>query len=306
MAWNFRNWHRSPGLAAVAAVAICAAPAMAAERTGINLGATSFYDGFGGLTPGCTYVQYVGRDTFDAYNGPDGNKLHDWELSSTYVAPQIACTTDRKILGSLFGWNTIIPFSGQSADPLTSNGFGLGDITFGPYLAFPAVMSGGKPVFVHGVELDIIAPSGKYDSSKNINPGNHYWSLAPFYKATWLFAPGWELSGRINYIHNYDHSESGISYHTGDGMWVNFTASYEIVKSFHLGLNGYWLKQFEEDSVGGVKTADSKQESLYIGPGFHYTLDPKNIFNFNVYLPVSDENTFSDGIQVNLQYIHPF
>ncbi len=32
----------------------------------------------------------------------------------------------------------------------------------------------------------------------------------------------------------------------GDGVWINFTASNEIFKDFHLGVNGYWLKQLSE------------------------------------------------------------
>jgi hypothetical protein len=312
MNFCFRNWRKTrravcfAALVAGAVFAIAPTPATSAERTGINLGTTSFFDGFGGLAPGCAYIQYVGHNVFDTYNGPDGNTLNDWHLKSTYVTPQIACTTDVKIAGSSLGWTVLVPMSGQSASPITSNGYGLGDMIFGAYLAFSPVMSGGKPVFAHGIELDIITPTGKFDSNKTINPGNHYWSVVPFYKATWLFAPKWELSGRFNYIHNFDHSINGITRHTGEGFWVNFTASYEVVKDFHLGLNGYWLQQTESDSIGGVDTANSKQESLYIGPGFMYRYDPKNVFNFNVYLPVTDKNTFSDSVQVNLQYIHPF
>lgn len=290
-------------IAVFMATLIAQTPSIAAERAGINLGTTSFFDGFGGLAPGCTYIQYLGHDSFDAYNGPDGNKEYDWRLKSTYVVPQIACTTNFKLLGSSLGWTALFPFSGQSADPLTTNGFGLGDILGGPYLAFPPIMSGGKSVFAHGIELDVFTPSGKYDADKAINPGNHYWSLSPFYKATWLFAPGWELTGRFSYIHNFEHTENGVSYRTGDGVWINFNVSYEIVKNFHMGINGYWLKQLENDKNAALPLA---QDSLYLGPGFSYTMDPKNIFNFNVYLPVSDKNTFSDGVQANLQYIHPF
>lgn len=299
--------------AAVLLGAAALTPAGAVERGGINLGTTSFFDGFGGLAPGCTYIQYTGHDSFKSLRDQNGDKIKiggsDPTLDITYVVPQVACTTNTKVLGSSLGWNAVVPFAGHDASPnppFSTNGFGLGDTVLGAYLAFPPVMSGGRPVFAHGFEFDVITPTGKFDSNKAINPGNHYWSVAPFYKATWLFAPKWELSGRLTYIHNFDHDENGVNFRTGDGVWLNFAASYEIAKDFHLGVNGYWLKQFEADEVAGVKLANSKQESLYIGPGFSYTLDPKNIFNFNVYLPVSDTNAFSDGVQVNLQYVHPF
>jgi hypothetical protein len=51
--------------------------------------------------------------------------------------------------------------------------------------------------------------------------------------------------------------------------------------------------------------AGTRQESLCLGPGFHYKIDPKNIVNVNLYLPVTDVNAPSGGYQLNLHYIHP-
>ena len=299
-------------MAAIAGLILTAAaltPAGATQRTGINTGGTSFFDGFGGSQPGCAFIAYLGHVDFDQLNGADGNKVADFELQSTYVIPQVACTTEQELFGGLLGWNVIVPFSGQDASPnppLSTNGFGLGDALVGVSLAFPPVIENGRPVFAHGFEVDVIAPTGKFDPTKAINPGNDYWSINPFWKATWLPAPGWEVSWRLNYIHNFEHEVGGAQVHNGDGVWVNFTASRELFKDFYFGLNGYWLTQFEGDKINGVEIAGTKQESLYIGPGFHYTLDPKNIINFNVYFSVYDTNAFSDGAIINLQYIHAF
>lgn len=57
--------------------------------------------------------------------------------------------------------------------------------------------------------------------------------------------------------------------------------------------------------MGGTKL-DNAQESFYFGPGFHYTLDPQNVINFITYFSVSDTNSFSEGVVVNLQWVHPF
>jgi hypothetical protein len=294
------------------------APASALERGGINTGGTSFFDGFAGLAPGCTYIQYLTHDTFTQANDANGNKIPlGVTLDINAAAPQIACNSDLKLFDGVLGWNTIIPFANQDAGGvLTSNGTGLGDVMVGPYIQFPPVMSGGHPVFSHGFEFDIFTPTGKFSASQNVNPGNDYWSISPFWKATWLPAQGWEVSWRLSYIHNFDHIHSvnasqyaapdGTIQHAGDGGWVNFTVSREFVKDFYFGLNGYWLKQFAADTLpGGAAAPLGQQESLYMGPGFHYTLDPKNIVNFNVYLPVYNVNALSGGYQLNLQYIHP-
>jgi len=290
-------------------------PVAAAERTGINLGTTSFFDGFGGDKPGCTYIQYIGHDTFNYATGSNGSKAPipaQPQLDVNYIVPQLACSTDYKLFGGALGWNTIVPFSEQnSGNGLSTNGSGLGDILVGPSLTFAPVIKDGRPVFAQSFEFDIIAPTGKYNSGINANPGNDYWSVAPFWRATYLPAPGWEISWRANYIHNFDHISNANAagpapgaevIRNGDGVWLNFAVSKEIFKDFHFGLNGYWLKQLTAD-VGTVP--GQQQESLYIGPGFHYEIDHHNMVNFNVMLPVYDANALSGGYQVNLQYIHP-
>jgi hypothetical protein len=288
-------------------------PAMAAERSGINLGTTSFFDGFASTAPGCTYLQYIGHGDFNSFNGNGGNKTASVDLNVTYFSSQLACNSDLKVLGGVLGWSTAAPIVGKtfSSDRLpfsafTSSGTGLGDIKTGPYILFPPVISNGRPVFAQGFEFDIIAPTGKFDSSHTFNPGNDYWSINPFWRATWLPAPRWEVSWRAHYIHNFDHTVNTHKLLNGDGFWVNFTASRELFKDFYFGLNGYWLKQIDGDRTDGVERANTKQESLYMGPGFHYTFDPKNIVNFNVYFPVRDVNAYSGGTQLNLMYIHPF
>lgn len=294
---------------ALAAMASCV-PAGAAERGGINLTTTSFFDGFGPTEAwACGYLHYNGYFGFDALNGPDGHKAADNSLRGGYTAPQIACNSGWIVLGGRLGANIAAPIIGHSispSPPLSDNGVGLGDIIFGPSLQFFPVKLGGRDFFSHGVEIDLLTPSGKYDVIKTVNPGNGYWSLLPFWKATVLPLPHWEISWRVNYIHNFEHSPGGVARRTGDGAWLIFTTGYEIYKNFYLGLNGYWLKQLEADQVGGVDVPDSKQESLHAGPGFHYTFTSKDVLNVNVHFDVMDKNAFSDGASINMQYIHPF
>ncbi len=133
-------------------------------------------------------------------------------------------------------------------------------------------MDGGHPVFSHGFEFDIFTPSGKYSARLPVNPGNDYWSLSPFWKATWLPTQGWEISWRLSYIYNFDHNSnpneagplSATVKHNGDGVWLNFTASREIFKDFYFGLNGYWLKQLTGDIGATGALAKTQQEfALY-------------------------------------------
>ncbi|MDE8346079.1 MAG: hypothetical protein POH28_07905, partial [Acidocella sp.] len=66
------------GAVCVAAMSLgLASVAMASseEPAGINLGGTSFNDGFGGLTPGFVYQQYFQYSHFSAINDQNGNKV---------------------------------------------------------------------------------------------------------------------------------------------------------------------------------------------------------------------------------------
>ena len=294
-------------------------PAAAAERNGINLGTTSFFDGFGGDRPGCTYIQYAGHDRFNSLTGSSGDKVPvSAQLDVNYIVPQLACTSDFKLFGGALGWNTIVPFAEQNTGsgivPGPNNGGGLGDILVGPYISWSPVIKDGHPVFANAVELDFITPTGKYNPNLPVNPGNDYLSINPFWRATYLPGPGWEISWRLNYIHNFDHNSAinaaspvpGTSMqHNGDGVWANFTVSKEIFKNFSFGLNGYWLKQLTGDKLTNGTTLDNAQESFYAGPGIHYDFGGHRQINVNLYLPVYDVNALSGGYQLNLQYIHP-
>jgi hypothetical protein len=274
----------------------------------------AFFDGFAGVEPGCTYIQYLGHDTFNTVDGPNGGKAFDAKLDVNYALPQFTCNSSYTLFGGTLGLDTIVPVSGQSSNFFSTDGTGVGDLLTGPYIQFPPVKSDGREVFSQGFELDVISPTGKYATSKTINPGNDFWSVAPFWKATWLPASTLEVSWRLYYIHNFDHLNTpnaagpgGTSaLRNGDGVWLNFTASHKLFNEIYFGLNGYWLKQLSGDTgLNGLKLAGTRQESLYLGPGLHYMIDPKNIVNVNLYLPVTDVNAPSGGYQLNLQYIHP-
>ncbi len=57
-------------------------PALAAERSAINLGTTSFFDGFAAVAPGCTVITYTGYNNFKSLTGPDGSKIANAHLDA--------------------------------------------------------------------------------------------------------------------------------------------------------------------------------------------------------------------------------
>jgi hypothetical protein len=175
----------------------------------------------------------------------------------------------------------------------------------------------GRPIYSQRFELTFIAPAGKFDWDKDLNQGSGYWSVNPYWAATWFPYSKWELTWRAHYLYNFETSEIATSLiptvrelfkdgQAGQAAWVNFTLGYALSERFSVGLTGYYLKQLTDDKLNGRSYIGGKEEALYMGPGFHYEFSPKNVMNINVYLPVEDKNRPSGGVQFNLVYGHVF
>ena len=202
---------------------------------------------------------------------------------------------------------------GPSGVPLQDNGFGLADIAFAPFVKFPPIISDGHPIFAHRFSLYVSAPVGNFDTDKDFNQGNGYWSLTPYWAATWFPDPQWEVTWRLYYIYNFETSRVASSLfpnfgngQAGQAMSLNFVISRAITSQFRIGLNGYYLKQLTDDELDGQSYSGGKEEALYIGPGFHYDFDARNALNFNAYFPLEDKNRPSGGEQFNLMFVHVF
>ena len=292
----------------------------------LNLGYTSFLDGFAPLNPGCIYLQYLRHNSWDEIHDKSGNNISAFknpEIDVTTSVSQLFCNTPVKIFGGTLGFEGIIPVTDlhSSFDApgivLQDNGFGISDIGIAPYLQMAPMIRDGRPVFSQRFALYFLAPTGDFDSHKDINQGSGYWSVNPYWAATWLPDAKWEMSWRAYYLYNFETSKIATSFipnvgdvfqdgQAGQAAWVNFTLSYALTDNFRLGLNGYYLKQLTDDKLNGQSYSGGKEEALYVGPGFHYQVDAKNVLNFNAYLPVEDKNRPSGGSQFNLLYIHVF
>ncbi len=322
------RWRRP--LAAALALATAPAWAQAVPQTvqltsGLNTGGTSFLDGFGRTDPGLTIIQYARYSQLDAIKDSDGDDsplFRDPRIRSSLLLTQLAYATPYTLGQGRLGLTVLLPlvnldasFAGSSPVRLRDNGFGLGDITFGPYLQMMPVMRGGRPVFTQRFELDAIAPVGKFDRDRDLNQSSGAWSVVPNWAFTVLPTPQWEISARLNYVYNFRADKAsnpppvpGFVFRNGkagDAAWLNFATSYALSPSFRLGLSGYYLRQLRDNQTNGQRVADTKQTQFYLGPGGSWQFDRRNILNAAFYAPVEVKNTAS-GRNVNFQYIHVF
>lgn len=307
-------------------------------RAGINLGLTSFFDGFGRPVEGFTYQAYLhyarARAFYDA-KGNENKAFRDPEFDVFLLLNQLSYTLPSTMFGGRArpAFNFILPVVGYKTSfgtpgpVLKDNGTGLGDLTFGPMIQFLPIVSGGRPVFSHRFELDLIAPTGKYDPARNINQGAHYISINPYWAATVLPFPGFELTARVNWIYNFTNERpvnpprGGMpptalpveSAQAGQTIWVNFATSYEVVKTLHLGAQGYYLKQLTRDRfnlttgghTNGAAQGEGLQQVLGIGPGLFWEAAKTEKLFANVTFPLLVKARW-DHTTYQVRWIHSF
>jgi hypothetical protein len=167
------------------------------------------------------------------------------------------------------------------------------------------------------VAFDVIAPVGRYSASVNINPGAHFWSLAPYWAASWLPSARTELSWRLSYLYNFSNDTTDLpgvrSDRAGQAAWVNFSASYAVRPNLNVGISGYYFQQLTRDLYGAANPAlaalingdTGKARFLALGPGLFWRADPRNLWSLNLYFRTDARNS-TEGRVLNLRWIHPF
>lgn len=312
----------------LAVVAICLLStglpsALAYDLPSVNLGFTSFLDGGPPSGPGLyfsQYFQYIRGDRLTNSNGDDLlPSFADEELNVFVSLSQLIYQSNQcLLLGGKWGLDLIVPIVGTDlsyggSGPFPQdNGAGLGDILIGPFLQWDPVMGRSGPLFMHRIEFQMIFPTGKYSSDREVNPGSNFFSFNPYWAGTLFLTPRWEVSTRIHYLWNAENSDPNRAYlgaddsQAGQAIHLNFASSYEVIeKRLRVGLNGYYLKQITDTEVDGHGLSGSREQALGIGPGlvFHCTKDTH--FFMNLYFEPLAENR-PEGQRFNFRLVHHF
>ena len=291
---------------------------------GLNLGGSSFYDGFGSTEPGWTFIDVPRWNHFTSIKDNDGNN------SPLFVNPRIDAFSNLFHLidvlpihmpGGALAVEVLLPVVGfdtrfdAPGTVLQDHGWGIGDLTFGAdYQAQPTPL-GKESLLCWRFGLDFIASTGAFDATKDLNPGSGFWSITPYLAASVLPVPKWEISSRLTYDYNFSTTRGadppplpGFTFHdgqAGQALVINFASSYAVSAGIRPGINGYWLAQITDDRSNGHIVPSARANSLYLGPGVFWQVSPKSIVDFNIYLPVDVKNGPS-GPQFNIQTIIQF
>jgi hypothetical protein len=295
---------------------------------GTSLGSTSFFDGFSGDSSGLTYLLYIQQENGTSLKdskGKDAVPFDSPNLDVTVAINQIDYKFEPNESGNSYGITALLPVVsldaafGRNGPVLYDNGTELGDLTISPYLQFSPAIKDGHPIFSQRIAVDFILPTGGYDVTKDFNQSNNYLTIIPNWSFTVLPAPRVEVSGRINYLYNFENSEPAGSApmdwnggavndtQAGQAFYMNFATSYEIFPGVRAGINGYYLKQLTDDKVNGDTLADSKEEVLGIGPGVFWSSKDQNTNVWvNTYSESMVENRFRNELKLQFRIAQKF
>lgn len=301
-------------------VALCSitagisAPVWAYDLPVLNLGFTSFLDGGPPAGPGFYFTEYGQWYTSDRFTDQHGNKFVPSKLDVWVSLSQLIYQSDQKLLlGGKWGMDVIVPFVAFDLDPkgapLTDNGAGMGDLLVGPYLQWDPIMGQNGPVFMHRVEFQMLLPTGRYNHNDSLNPGSNFFSIDPYWAATWFIQPRWTASWRIHYLWNDENDEPGGGFSTlqaGQAVHLNYATDYEVLpKQLRLGINGYYLKQVTDTKINGSDVSGRREQVVGIGPGLVWHISQNDHIFANAYVECAAENR-PEGERYNLRWVHHF
>ena len=299
-----------------------ATPPDVVKLPSVNLGSSSFYDGFGSTDPGWTALNYFRWNDFTSIKdstGQNSPSFVDPRINAISTVVHFVYVPPIPVSNGAISFEALLPivdFQSHFNAPgmaLQDNALNFGDLTFGAAYQSKPISLWSQSVLSWRIDLDVSAPTGGFDSNKDINQSSGFWSVNPYLAVTLLPIPKWEISARFNYIYNFSTSRGsdppqipGFVFRNGQAGqagWLNFASSYEVIEGVRPGLNGFWLQQFTDDTTNGISLPGTLVEELYLGPGLDWQINKTGSVNFNVYLPIAAKNTPA-GPQFNILYIH--
>lgn len=306
-----------------AGLSLTASSAWSFDQPSVNMGATSFFDGApvpGG--PGFYFIEYLTQYSANKLMDNGGNQLAfpaKQKIDLTVPVSQLIFMPAGAKWGNkqlafqlLLPWVAAARVDDGMNNAVLKGARGIGDLTFGVSLQFDPVMGQQGPLFSQRFELQMIAPTGRYDRNAAVSPGSNFWSFDPYWAVTFWATPKLSFSGRFNYLWNARNSNPNVAFgndatstQAGQALHGNFAVEYEIKQGLVAGLSGYWLKQISDSKVNGVNVPGRREQVVGLGPAAMVALSPKDFLFFNYYKEFAVRNR-AQGDKFQIRYDHHF
>jgi len=289
----------APLLLAALVIGLAGTPAPAFNLPPLNLGLTDILDG-GPPGPGTYFTEYIQAYDSKNFKDSDGNDIPgDPNVASLLSMNQVVHVYQHKLLGAHIGATVLLPVVGISGSgnvgtpgpPVSTNPAVFGDLIVGPFLQWFDTKLLGRP-FIHRLELDIVMPTGQYDSKYLINPGSNLWTFEPYYAFTWFLTDKFSTSWRLMYDFSTENSDAfgGRDVTPGQVFHFNYSFEYQFFKNFWASAAGYYLAQTTDDEVNGQNVSNSKEQVFAVGPAVFWVVSPNFSMGLKTAWEMSAEN----------------
>lgn len=258
-----------PTAVAVLALACIATAAEAGEGGGssYNGGVENFLTG-AAPPPGFYVLGYGNVYRANKLKDNAGNDvpLPTFKVGATAVATRFVWSTPTTIAGGNVVLHAIVPLVklDVAVPGASQSKTGLGDITFGPAVAFHH-----SPRLHTVVGFDLVAPTGSYRQGDLANIGRNYWSVQPIYTMSYIDPAG--FNGDFKLTFNFNRRNTATDYRSGSEVYLDYSAGWGLGNGWVLGVGGYAMRQLTDDKVAGVSVPGGNKGSAFaIGPSLKY------------------------------------
>ncbi|OOG37140.1 hypothetical protein B0B52_18445 [Polaromonas sp. A23] len=258
----------TPTAVAVLALACIATAAEAGEGGGssYNGGVENFLVG-AAPPPGFYVLEYGNVYRANKLKDNAGNDvpLPTFKVGATAAATRFVWSTPTTFAGGNLVLHAIVPLVDLEVKVpgASQKKTGLGDITFGPGLAFHH-----SPNLHSVAAVDFVAPTGSYNRGDLANIGRNYWSLQPLYTMSYIDAKG--FNGDFKLTFNLNRRNTDTNYRSGAEAYLDYSAGWGLGNGWVLGVGGYAMQQLTNDKRAGVSLPGTKGEAFAIGPSVKY------------------------------------
>lgn len=304
--------------------AVSISTAFAYDLPNLNLGFTSFYDAAPPNGPGLYFTQYFHYLENRKFTDNKGHRLlprNAGENLKGFVSlTQIIYQSPKKpFLNAMPGIDVALPIiftnlSYRNSGPFPENNSdGIGDLLVGPFLQWdPVFKKDGSPLMANRVEFQLLLPTGRYSRNKEINPGSNFFSFNPYWATTFWITPRLTTSVRLHYLWNAKNNQPNRAFgdvsstQAGQAFHFNYTMAYSVIPNrLHLGINGYYLKQFTDTRVSGHDLSGRREQVFAIGPGGLWSITKELHMFFNTYFESYARNT-TEGFRSTLRFVYKY
>ena len=281
------------------ALGLAGTPAPAFNQPPLNLGLTDILDG-GPPGPGTYFTEYIQAYGSNHFKDSDGNNLSGGpEVANVLSMNQVVQVYKHKTLGGHIGVTALLPVVaisgsgtvGSPGPPVSTNPGVWGDLIVGPFLQWFDTKLLGR-TFIHRLELDVVMPTGQYDSKYLINPGSNIWTFEPYYAFTWFLTDKLSTSWRLMYDFHTENSDAfgGRDVTPGQVFHFNYSLEYQFLKNFWGSAAGYYLVQTTDDEINGQKDSNSKEQVFAVGPAVFWAVSPNFSMGLKTAWEMATEN----------------